>query len=124
MLLFLCGADMNPTVGRARFPDARFVDVAHCAEPLPGLAALSDLAVAGGGIWGILGRAPATAADDESTEITVTLPDGERASARLATRPADVADAAAVAAAVRYWELPPAYRARVIERAERSEGRE
>lgn len=114
--VFLCGADMDPTAVRARFPDARFVDVAHCAGPLPGLTAMDDLA--DGGVWGILVRASAAGMGDEAVEIAVTLPDGEQALARLATRPADVADAGAVAAAVRYWELPPAYRMRAITRAE------
>ncbi|MDP8909520.1 MAG: SAM-dependent methyltransferase, partial [Chloroflexota bacterium] len=120
-LLFLCGADMDPTVARGRFPTARFIDIAHCAGPLPGLAALDDLG--DGGVWGILVRVVDVNADtampgDDAVELAVTLPDGEQALARLVTLPADVADAAAVAAAVRYWELPPTYRTRVIKRAE------
>jgi hypothetical protein len=116
VLLFLCGADMHPSHIRARFPDARFVDVAQYAGSLPGLTALDDVAVAGGEVWGILVRTEATEVDDEPRQLAVTLPDGEQALATLATRPIDVADAAAVEAAVRYWELPPAYRARIIAR--------
>jgi hypothetical protein len=80
---------------------------------LPDLDDLAD-----GGVWGILVRTSGAPAGGEGVEVTVTLPDGEQAMAGLATRPADVADAAAVAMAVRYWELPPAYRLRVIARAE------
>jgi len=116
MRLFLCGADMDPSRIRARFPDARFVDVARHAGPLPGLSALDDVAGDGGEVWGVLVDMDVTGVDGAPVEVAVTLPDGEQALATLATRPDDVADAAAVEAAVRYWELPPAYRARIIAR--------
>lgn len=114
VLLFLCGADMHPSAIRARYPAARFVEVAHCAAPLPGLSALAPLNEEG--VWGIVVRVPETAAD--AAEVAVTLQDGQLTTATLATQPADVADTAAVVAAVRYWELPPTYRARAMALAE------
>lgn len=116
MRLFLCGADMDPSRIRVRFPDARFVDIARHAGPLPGLSALDDVASHDGDVWGVLVDTDVIGVDGGAVEVAVTLPDGEQALATLATRPADVADAAAVEAAVRYWELPPAYRARIIAR--------
>lgn len=94
-LLFLTGADMEPTGLRAARPEARFVARARLAgTPEPG-------------VWGILVEAPL--GDDEAGAPLrpVVSDDGRAFDARAVAPPP--ADPAAVIAAARYWELPPAY---------------
>jgi hypothetical protein len=106
-MIFLCGADMHPLVARQRYPRGRFIEIARATRPLPGLDAFpGDGATA---IWGILLRVPAQRAEG-IPPIGVTLTSGLQTTAALGTRPEDIVDPASVLAAVRYWELPGAYR--------------
>ncbi len=94
-LIFLTGADMEPTALRAARPEARFVARAHLAGvPEPGA-------------WGILVEAP-LGADEAGMPLRVVVTDDGRAldAHAVAAPPADPAE---VVAAARYWELPPAY---------------
>jgi hypothetical protein len=98
---FLCGADMEPDAIRAADPGARFVARARLVEP--GGAGANA-------VWGIL---LATAAAGEDATGEVETDDGRRFAAGLATGGRPAGPAAAVLAAARYWELPPAYVARL-----------
>ena len=99
--LFLCGADMEPTLARTTYPGARFVARAKLS--------------AGGGtaadeVWGILLRVPVLPATDAADEERdVVTDDGRRFQAVAVGGGRPTGDPAAVLAAARYWELPPAY---------------
>lgn len=98
---FLHGADMEPTAVRAAWPGARFV--ARACLPPPGEAPPA-------GVWGILIEIDAPTgpiATNADAAVRVVADDG-RAFAAVAVPP-PAADPAAVVAAARYWELPPAY---------------
>lgn len=122
-VLFLYGADMRPEPMRHAQPGARFVARGWVAgadlrTPIPTDNAAND-------VWGILieVRAPAvdeataTGAAGGTTErdgaadltVTATTDDGRTIAASAVTSPDAVADLAAMVAAARYWELPPAY---------------
>lgn len=104
-MIFLCGADMHPLVARKRYPRGRFIEIARASRPLPGLEAFPG----DGAIWGILLRVP----EDRTADVPptgVTLTSGLQTAASLGTRPEDISDPVKVLAAVRYWELPGAYR--------------
>ena len=100
---FVCGADMAPLLVRQAMPGARFVARARIA--------------AGGdeeAVWGILlhderGAGAAAGTDGAGAEREVVTDDGRSllASAPGGWRPSG--EPAAVLAAARYWELPPAY---------------
>jgi len=111
-LLFLCGADMDPSAVLAASPEARFVARARVADPPPDrLPAWWPETARAEGVWGILIRNPpleATAAGDGPLVSAVT-DDGNPVVARFATGAADLVDPAAVLAGARYWELPPAF---------------
>lgn len=106
-MIFLCGADMHPLVARKRYPHGRFIEIARASLPLPGLASFPGGDVAA--VWGILLRVPESRAND-GPRIAVTLTSSLQTTAVLGTTEQDVADPATVLAAVRYWELPGAYR--------------
>src|SRR6476661_5771015 len=108
-MIFLCGADMHPTIARKRYPHGRFIEIARAQCPLPGLASFPGGAGEVAAVWGILLRVPESRADD-GPRIAVTLTSSLQTAAVLGTTEADVADPAKVLAAVRYWELPGAYR--------------
>jgi len=93
--LFLCGAEMDPSAVRAAHPGARFVARARAGGEGEG-----------GQVWGILLRVPAAAGGGERE---VTTDDGRefRAAAPHGWDPGG--EPAAILAAARYWELPPAY---------------
>lgn len=103
MLLFLRGAEMQPERVRAAWPDARFLARA-CVLPRP-VGAIVPPSGAAYETWGILIEAPGVAEAGEAR--TVVTDDGRQFAA--AALPADDADPAAVLAAAKYWELPPAY---------------
>jgi hypothetical protein len=94
-LLFLRGADMDPTRLRAARPEAKFVARARLAES------------GKPGVWGILVEAPLAEADAALPLRPVATDDGRSFAARADEAPSG--DPAAVLAAARYWELPPAY---------------
>lgn len=113
-MIFLCGADMHPQVAHGRYPHGRFIEIARAACPLPRLGSFPS----GAAVWGILLRVPENRTSD-GPRIAVTLTSSLQAAAVLGTEPEDVADRDEVLAAVRYWELPGAYRkamAAIVER--------
>lgn len=94
-LRFLCGADMDPTALRAARPGATFLArarLAGTAEP---------------GVWGLLIETPLSETDEALPLRPVLADDGRAFEARADEVP--LGDPAAVLAAARYWELPPAY---------------
>lgn len=101
-MLFLHGADMTPGAIRRAWPGARFVARARMAAP-PG----------GADTWGILIAVPDAAGT--GAPVTATTDDGRSITAHPALQEARTADPAADVAAARYWELPPAYVARLAE---------
>jgi hypothetical protein len=108
--LFLSGAEMEPTAVRTAYPGAQFVARARVAADgaviAPAFAAVID-----GEVWGILVRVPGSIGALTSREATT---DDAR------TYPAVLVGGALIGgesdqalAAARYWELPPAYVARL-----------
>ena len=97
---FLCGADMDPTAVLTAYPEARFVARAR-------LVAGEDNVDQ---VWGILIRVPPDVSTDEMADVReVVTDDGRRFRAVAVGGGRPVGDPAAVLAAARYWELPPAY---------------
>ena len=96
--LFLCGADMDPTLVRTTHPGARFVARAKLSA---GDGTVADE------VWGILLRVSALPAADEERDVVTD--DGRRFQAVAVGGGRPTGDPAAVLAAARYWELPPAY---------------
>jgi hypothetical protein len=103
VLVFLSGSEMQPERVRVAWPEARFLARARL-EPRP-LGALAAPSGAEYERWGILIEAPSAEATGESH---ATRTDDGRLFAAVVLPPDD-ADPAAVLAAARYWELPPAY---------------
>lgn len=103
MLVFLSGAEMQPERIRATWPEARFVARGRLS-PRPANAVPPPR---GGRFetWGILIEVPDGAADGE---MWAALTDDDRSFSVVVPAP-DALDPAAVLAAARYWELPPAY---------------
>lgn len=103
MYLFLSGAEMQPERVRVDWPEARFVARGRL-EPRP-LGSVVAPVGARFETWGILIETPdvpvvgdvRSAVADDGRAFAVTVP------------PPDDADPAAVLAAAKYWELPPAY---------------
>jgi hypothetical protein len=103
VLLFLSGAEMEPERVRAAWPEARFRARARL-QPRP-LGAVAPPVGTAYETWGILIEAPGTDVDGEAC---ATMSDDGRSCMAIALPPDD-ADPAAVLAAARYWEMPPAY---------------
>jgi hypothetical protein len=102
---FVSGAAMEPREVLARYPGARFVARAKLA--------------AGAGedeVWGILirlaGDDPASSGEEHRPVIA---DDGRRLSAATENGGQPAGEPAAILAAARYWELPPAYVRRLAE---------
>lgn len=102
MLVFLQGAEMQPSRIRAVWPEAQFVARARLT-PRPHGAAFPVTHPAYAA-WGIVIETPTemegetravTTDEDHSLEVVVPTPDD--------------ADPQAVLAAAKYWELPPPY---------------
>jgi len=113
--LFLTGADMDPTLVRRAYSGGRFVARAVLAAEAGEVAPAFAPAVAGlsgGDVWGILVRVPAAIAGDVRRR-PVTTDDGRAFTAALAGEHLVAGLPAATFAAARYWELPPAYTARL-----------
>lgn len=108
--LFLSGAEMEPTAVRTAYPGARFVARARIgvdgAPVAPAFAAHLD-----GQVWGILIRVPD--AVPATTHRTATTDDGRPFEAVLVGAALVGGDPNDALAAARYWELPPAYVARL-----------
>jgi hypothetical protein len=101
--LFLSGAEMQPERVRAAWPEARFIARGRL-DPRP-LGAVAPPAGARYETWGIIIETPDAPVAGERRGAVAD--DGR--SFAVVTPPPDDADAAAVLAAGRYWELPPAY---------------
>lgn len=108
---FLSGAGMEPGEVLARFPGARFVARARLAEG------------AGDEVWGIVIRLAEgqPAAGGGETRPVVT-DDGRRFVAATEGDGRPTGEPAAVLAAARYWELPPAYVRRLAGAAGEGDG--
>lgn len=107
--VFLCGADMNPTAIRRRWPAARFLGIGW----IDGIVTVGlDLApfALGPQLWGILVD---VGAPQRGMPAPVTLRDGTGATAMLTGDPAAVGSLPEMLAEARYWELPRAYRERI-----------
>src|SRR5215213_10730430 len=103
MYLFLSGSEMQPEWVRDAWPEARFVARGRL-EPRP-LGAVMPPVGARYETWGIVLETPdAPATGDARSAVT----DDSRVFAVIFPPP-DNTDPAAVLAAARYWELPPAY---------------
>jgi hypothetical protein len=111
VLLFLRGAEMQPERVRAAWPEARFVARARLA-PRP-LGAVPPPTGAEYETWGILIEAPDGAAEGE---VRTAVTDDARTVSAVMALPDD-ADAAAVLAAAKYWELAPPYVRRLARQA-------
>ena len=102
MLLFLQGAEMQPSRIRAAWPQAQFVARARLTPQPHG--AVFPVAHPAYAAWGIVIDTPAEvegahrlAMTDEGRSVQVVVP------------APDNADPQAVLAAAKYWELPPPY---------------
>ena len=105
--LFLCGADMDPTAVRVAHPGARFVARARVASDARGSSEPNE-------VWGILLRVPAgTRGGEDEPGGRVVTDDGRGLEARLVAGGRPTGEPAAILAWARYWELPPAYVARL-----------
>ena len=103
MFVFLSGAEMQPERVRTDWPAARFVARGRIL-PRP-VGAMIPPHGTRYETWGILIETPeAPVAGDDRAAAT----DDGRAFGVVVPAP-DVSDPAAVLAAARYWELPPAY---------------
>lgn len=100
---FLSGAEMDPESILAASTEARFVARARLSAHESG--ATED-------IWGIVVRM--ADAGDPTTERAVTTDDGRVLMATVAGDGRPVGEPAAVLAAAKYWELPPAYVQRLV----------
>jgi hypothetical protein len=103
VFLFLRGAEMEPERVRAAWPAARFVARGRL-EPRP-MGAVVAPSGAEYETWGIIVELPEELVVGETHGA---VSDDGRACTVIAPDPDDT-DAAAVLAAARYWELPPAY---------------
>jgi hypothetical protein len=109
--LFLSGAEMEPERVRSAWPEARFVARASL-QPRP-LGAVAAPAGVRYETWGIVIETPDAPV---SGDARGAVADDGRVFA-VTVLPADDADPAAVLAAARYWELPPAYVRRLMSAA-------
>ena len=108
MYLFIHGAEMQPERVRAAWPDARFVARGRL-QPRP-LGNVPPPSGAEYETWGIVVETPDAPVQGEARGVVT---DDGRPFAAVVLAPDD-ADAAAVLAAARYWELPPAYVRRLM----------
>jgi hypothetical protein len=101
--VYLSGAEMQPERVRDAWPEARFVARGRL-QPRP-LGAVAPPADTRYETWGIVIEVPDVAGDGDARSAVAD--DGRIFI--VVVPPADDADPAAVLAAARYWELPPAY---------------
>ena len=93
---FVCGAGMAPGAVLAAWPGARFV--ARAWVPGADGAPVGGILLAGAGDAGDAPTATATATTDDGRVVEAVVPTA-----------VPEGEPAAVLAAARYWELPPAY---------------
>lgn len=101
---FLSGAAMEPRAILIGYPGARFV--ARARLPAGGAGTAGAPA---GDIWGIVIRLASPDPDGAGDEREVTTDDGRVLVTAVSDGGRPPGDAAAVLAAAKYWELPPAY---------------
>jgi hypothetical protein len=97
---FLSGAEMDPQSILSASPGAQFVARARLL--------MSAAAAPGNEAWGIVIHL-ATPSSDADTMREVTTDDGRTLTVAVAGNGHPTGDPAAVLAAAKYWELPPAY---------------
>ena len=102
VLVFLQGAEMQPSRIRAAWPEAQFVARAWLTPRPHG--AVFPTAHPAYAAWGIVVEAPAEV-DGEARQVMTD----EGHSLRVVVPAPDDADPQAVLAAAKYWELPPPY---------------
>ncbi|MCA9861651.1 MAG: hypothetical protein KC432_01460 [Thermomicrobiales bacterium] len=102
MLVFLQGAEMQPSRIRAAWPAAQFVARARLTPRPHG--AVFPVAQPAYAAWGIVIEAPAEVAGEARRVVT-----DEGHDLRVVVPAPDDADPKAVLAAAKYWELPPPY---------------
>jgi hypothetical protein len=105
-LVFRYGTDMDPLFVLGETPGARFVARARLAGDADGTAG-----EAAGDVWGILLIQPEPATAVRTADVVTD--DGRRTQATVVTTDAALADRDGVIAQARYWELSPAYIARL-----------
>ncbi|MCA9876400.1 MAG: hypothetical protein KC442_01415 [Thermomicrobiales bacterium] len=110
VLLFLQGAEMQPSRIRAAWPEARFLARARLTpRPQGPVAPPASPAYEA---WGIVIEAPAGVTGDARHVVT---DEGQPLQVTVPTP--DDADPKAVLAAAKYWELPPPYVRRLADTA-------
>lgn len=107
--VFVCGADMEPGLIRARdgFGAARFTGVGSIAA-----ADFPAFSVAGDRIWGLVIEGAGVL---ENEVVEIARRDGTVITGVLGTLAEDVTNREAVVAQARYWELPPSYWRELVE---------
>jgi hypothetical protein len=115
---FLCGADMNPTAIRHRWPASRFVGIARADGVLTQGAGLGPNAF-GPEVWGIIVEVGEPL---RGMPVPLTLPNGSPATAMLASEPSAIGAPAEIFAEANYWELPQVYRDRIKAFIDRAAG--
>ena len=113
--VFLCGADMQPSRIRARWPQARFVSIARADGVLAAGLGLGWYGL-GPEIWGIVVE---TGEPQRGAMLPLWLADGTSVTAMAVDGPEAFGSVAEALAQARYWELPADYRDR-LELAARS----
>lgn len=104
--VFLCGADMQPSRIRARWPEARFVAMARADGVIAAGLGLGWYEL-GPEVWGIIVEA---GEPQEGTMLPVWLRDGSAVTAMVVGDRAEFGTVGEALAQARYWELPAAYR--------------
>lgn len=104
--VFLCGADMQPSRIRARWPEARFVALAKADGVIAMGLGLGWYGL-GPEVWGILVE---TGEPQVGTMLPLSLADGTSVTAMVSGDPSAFGTVAEALAQARYWELPAAYR--------------
>lgn len=101
MYRLLTGADMDPLLVRRTYPEARFVARAR----------LDPKTAASKPVWGILldDVASQHTGGADSNIVPVVTDEGRAYDATVAGDGSPPGEPAAVLAAAKYWELPPAY---------------
>ncbi len=107
--VFLCGADMQPSRIRARWPAARFVAIARADGVIAAGLGLGWYGL-GPDVWGILVE---TGEFQRGTMLPLRLVDGTSVTAMTDGDRAGFGTAAEALAQARYWELPADYRDRL-----------
>jgi len=107
--VFLCGADMQPSRIRARWPRARFVSLARADGVIAAGMGLGWYGL-GPEVWGIVVE---TGELQEGWMLPLWLRDGSEATAMVVGDRAAFGTVSEALAQALYWELPAAYRERL-----------